>query len=44
MAFEIRAGIESGMAYDMVLLLKKCAELQEERGVGPIYTSQKLNF
>lgn len=45
MAFEIRTGLESGMAYDMVSLLKKYAELLEERGVdGQKYTSQKLKL
>ena len=45
MAFEIGTGLESGMAYDMVSLLKKYIELLEERGVdGQKYTSQKLKL
>ncbi len=45
MTFEIGTGLESGMTYDMVSLLKKYIELLEERGVdGQKYTSQKLKL
>ena len=45
MAFEIKNGLESGMAHDMASLLRKYTQLLEERGVdGQKYTTQRLKL
>ena len=45
MVISINGGLKSGHAYDMSSLLKKYAELLEEKGVdGQAYTKQKLKL